>query len=130
MTYLVFVYALLICYFKEMNSIYKLNSKDPISLQLRQKNIINWQDLTTKIKALPYGRNDNREDLEIVWKEQKGTCSSKHAFLKYVADLNSIPNVKLMLGIYKMNHVNTPKIGDVLIKKHLDYIPEALCYLK
>lgn len=113
-----------------MNPNYKLHSNDSLSLLIKHDNIENWQDLTTRIKALPYGRNENRKDFSLVWTEQKGTCSSKHAFLKYVANLNAIPNVKLILGMYKMNHLNTPKIGDVLTKQSLDYIPEAHCYLK
>ncbi|MBO6880722.1 MAG: hypothetical protein JJ870_09205 [Winogradskyella sp.] len=79
---------------------------------------------------MPYNRNSNRTDLSLVWKEKKGTCSSKHAFLKHVADLNQIPNVELILGVYKMNSANTPKIGNALSDYQLDYIPEAHCYLK
>ncbi|WP_375562601.1 hypothetical protein ACE193_08655 [Bernardetia sp. OM2101] len=67
-------------------------------------------------------------------REQKGTCSSKHAFLKKIADLNKIANIKLYIGIYKMNKSNTPKIGNILSENEfdykLDYIPEAHCYLK
>ena len=28
-----------------------------------------------------------------------------------------------------MNHINTPKIGNVLFEKSIDFIPEAHCYL-
>ncbi|WP_338762453.1 hypothetical protein WAF17_17655 [Bernardetia sp. ABR2-2B] len=66
--------------------------------------------------------------------EQKGTCSSKHAFLKKIADLNELRNIKLYIGIYKMNSSNTLKIGNILSENEfaykLDYIPEAHCYLK
>ena len=62
--------------------------------------------------------------------ENKGTCSSKHAFLKDFADKNEIENVKLYIGIFKMNEVNTQKLGDLLTKNNIKYIPEAHCYLK
>lgn len=106
-----------------------LNSDDNITKLLRDKGINSWLELMTYIKSLPYGRTSNRHDLSLVITESKGTCSSKHGLLKKVADLNNIPKIKLMLGIYKMNTINTPKIGDVLEKNKLEYIPEAHCYL-
>lgn len=124
------VNGLFICYFYKMNNNYRLQSTDDLTKLIKQNQITNWKDLTLKIKHLPYGRNANRTDLALVWKEQKGTCSSKHAFLKHVADLNKTPNIELTLGMYKMNQSNTPKIGNVLSKHKLDYIPEAHCYLK
>ncbi|RYZ82042.1 MAG: hypothetical protein EOP06_22340 [Proteobacteria bacterium] len=81
------------------------------------------------VKALPYGRNANRSDFGLVLSEQKGSCSSKHALLKAVADENKI-DVELVIGIYEMDKVNTPGIGNVLAENHLDFIPEAHCYLK
>ena len=91
---------------------------------------MNWQETINFVKQIPYGRNSNRTDFSLVLSENKGTCSSKHAYLKDFADKNAIPNVKLIIGIYKMSETNTPKIGTVLSKNNLDYIPEAHCYLK
>jgi len=62
--------------------------------------------------------------------ENKGSCSSKHAFLKALADENQIPEVTLFIGIYKMNGTNTPKTAVVLGNNNIDFIPEAHCYLK
>lgn len=109
---------------------YTLTSNDNLTELLKGKSIHNWSDLIDFIRQLPYGRNLNREDLSLVIKENKGTCSSKHAFLKKVADLNNVKNVKLILGIYKMNYLNTPKIGSLITDNGLEYIPEAHCYLK
>jgi len=91
---------------------------------------MNFEELIDKVKNLPYGRNANRHDFSLVLSENKGTCSSKHAFLKDFADKNEIENVKLYIGIFKMNEVNTPKLGDLLTKNNIKYIPEAHCYLK
>ncbi|MBO6606683.1 MAG: hypothetical protein JJ905_09560 [Psychroserpens sp.] len=85
--------------------------------------------MTAFIQNLPYGRNTNRTNFELVITERRGTCSSKHALLKRVADLNRIPNIELVIGIYKMTELNTPKIGSELSKNALEYIPEAHCYL-
>ena len=113
-----------------MKIAYTLKSKDPLTLELLASRVETWNNLLEIVRNLPYGRNSNRKDLSLVWKEQKGTCSSKHAFLKHVADLNTIPNIELILGIYKMTESNTRKIGAILTRNGLDYILEAHCYLK
>ncbi|MBX2828164.1 MAG: hypothetical protein KTR22_08375 [Flavobacteriaceae bacterium] len=82
------------------------------------------------IQKLPYGRNTHRNDLSLVLTENRGTCSSKHAFLKSVAIENNLHDVHLVLGLYKMNQTNTAGIGNILIDAGLDYIPEAHCYLR
>ena len=88
-----------------------------------------WEERVHFVKQIPYGRNTNRADFSLVITENKGTCSSKHAYLKEFADKNDIPNVVLVIGIYKMTECNT-KIGTILSKHNMDYIPEAHCYLK
>lgn len=90
---------------------------------------MDFENLIERVKNMPYGRNANREDFSLVIAENKGTCSSKHAFLKDYANKNNITNVSLFIGIYKMNERNT-KIGPILNEHHLEYIPEAHCYLK
>lgn len=112
-----------------MKTDYTLQSTDTLTLLLKDLDIFTWHNLTEYVKHLPYGRTSNRTDLSLVLTEQKGTCSSKHAFLKYVADLNNLPDIKLILSIYKMNNINTPKIGNVLIENSIGFIPEAHCYL-
>lgn len=108
----------------------QFSSTDSLTTLIKSNGLTTWEDLIQYIQNLPYGRNLNRTDLGLVIREQKGSCSSKHALLKAIADLNSISNVTLILGIYKMNALNTPKIGDELSKYQLEYIPEAHCYLK
>lgn len=91
---------------------------------------MNFEELIEKVKNIPYGRNSNRTDFSLVISENKGTCSSKHAFLKDFAVKNNIANVKLFIGIFKMNESNTPKIFPLLTRNNLNFIPEAHCYLK
>ena len=92
--------------------------------------IKSWSECLSYIQQLPYGRNSSRSDFGLVLKEGKGSCSSKHALLKRISDLNKVPGVELILGIYKMNVSNTPGIGSVLEKSNLEYLPEAHCYLR
>lgn len=109
---------------------YELNSQDKLTLSLKNYNISKWSELLAYIKKIPYGRNSARSNFSLILEENKGTCSSKHAFVKTIADLNKLDNIKLILGIYKMNHQNTPKIHDTLLQHNLEYLPEAHCYLK
>ena len=88
-----------------------------------------WEETVNFVKHIPYGRNSNRYDFSLVISENKGTCSSKHAYLKDFANKNAIPNVMLIIGIYKMTEHNTT-IGNLLSLNSLTYIPEAHCYLK
>lgn len=107
-----------------------LTSTDWLTQLLQTQQIHTWSDAIEFIKNLPYGRNENRHDFSLVVKEGRGTCSSKHALLKIVADFNAITHVQLFVGIYKMNQVNTPKLANLLMENNVDYIPEAHCYLK
>ena len=107
-----------------------LKSDDQLTTLVINKGLNTWNELLEYTRNLPYGRNANRSDLSLIVLENKGTCSSKHAFLKKIAEENDFQQVKLILGMYRMNNVNTAKIGSVLSSKGLSYLPEAHCYLK
>lgn len=83
---------------------------------------INW------VWKLPYGRNSVRSDYMLVPSEQRGVCSTKHAFIAKLAAEQGV-DLKLMTGIFFMDSFNTPKISAVLSQFELPGIPEAHCYL-
>jgi len=109
---------------------YPLSTEFPLSKKLMAEGIQDLDSLILFIQHLPYGRTSNRANLNLVFEESKGTCSSKHGFIKKIAEENSWDDIELIIGIYKMDHLNTPKIGDTLVNNGFDYIPEAHCYLK
>lgn len=113
-----------------METSQKLVAKDELTTLAKRRGIESWDQLIHYVKNLPYGRNQNRTDFSLVFTESKGTCSSKHALLKSIAVTNKVLHVVLIIGIYRMNHLNTPKIGSILIDKGIEYLPEAHCYLK
>jgi len=92
--------------------------------------IYSWDEAVSFVHNLPYGRNTNRSDLSLVLSEKKGTCSSKHGFLKALATENNLLDIQLFIAIYKMNLHNTPGIGCTLTEHNLPYIPEAHCFLR
>lgn len=109
---------------------FDIKSSGKISQEFLKKGISNFLDAMNFVKNLPYGRNSNREDFTLVLKEKKGTCSSKHALLKVLAEENSRSEVKLFLCIFKMKAITYPKIQKTLQNYNLEYIPEAHNYLK
>jgi hypothetical protein len=84
-------------------------------------------EVAEAIRALPYGRVSDPEDVAAVLRERKGTCSSKHRFLAALAHECGRTEVKLMLGLYEMSEDNTPGTGAAL--GTLGAIPEVHCYL-
>lgn len=109
---------------------FKLIAEDLLSESFRKMGIGTFEDAVNYIKDLPYKRNPNKHNPLCVFVDNGGTCSTKHALLKRLAEENSIHNVKLMLGIFKMTATNTPKIASVLKEYSLKEIPEAHNYLK
>lgn len=107
---------------------HKLKSSRELSKLVKKKDINTWNELLSYVRQLPYGRNKIRTNFSLVITEEKGTCSSKHAFLKAVAQENDL-DVKLILCLYKMTENNTPGIGTELTENGIKYIPEAHCYL-
>jgi len=113
-----------------MDRNFKLSLIQPLSKQCIAIGLKDFEAVFNYIKQLSYGRNSDRSDYTLVINENKGTCSTKHAFLKAIAIENNVEDLKLFIGIFKMNVDNTPKIKSILSEHHLTYIPEAHCYLK
>lgn len=109
---------------------FNLSAHKTLSKQCLALGLTNYDTVYNVVQQLPYGRNSNRSNYTLILKENKGTCSTKHAFLKAIAIENNCKDLKLCLGIFKMNRNNTPKITTILDIYQLEYIPEAHCYLK
>lgn len=112
----------------EFNFVITANAS--VSNAFIEKSIKDFASAAQYIKQLPYKRNSNKKDLLTVFSDGYGTCSTKHALLYQLAVENQYPVVKLILGIFKMNSSNTPKIATTLQTSGLTYIPEAHNYLK
>jgi hypothetical protein len=101
-----------------------------ISKLFLNRGIFDFEEACSYIKNLRYGRNANKKERSTIFNDNCGTCSTKHALLKQLAEEHSCNDLELYLGIFKMNSINTPKIGRTLRKYNLEYIPEAHNYLK
>jgi len=108
---------------------FKLDPHGKLGERLAKKNIDTFQKAVRYIHMLPYGRPMRPADYWTIIPERKGTCSSKHAYLKALSEENSIHSIGLSLCIYAMTEQNTPGVGEVLQEFDLAYLLEAHTYL-
>ncbi len=101
-----------------------------ISTAFLTRSISTFAEAARFISQLPYGRNGNKTDLTTLFTDNCGTCSTKHALLKQLADENTFAGLQLITGLFRMNADNTPKIAVTLQQHRLQYIPEAHNYLR
>ncbi len=99
-----------------------------VTRQFRACGVTDFAAAARLVQVLPYGRTSRRDDLSLVIREGRGTCSTKHALLATLAGELGLDLV-LTLGIYEMREANTPGVGPVLARHGLASIPEAHCYL-
>jgi len=110
---------------------FNLTSGGKLSDRLINKEITTFHKAVKYIHKLPYGRNTRPANYWTIIHEGRGTCTSKHAYLKALAEENDIYSIHLMMSIYMMNEGNTPGVGVILDSYNLEYIIEAhtcLCY--
>ncbi len=113
-----------------MSCNFKIHSNSEISQLFLKNHCSDFHSASEFVRNLPYRRNLNKDNLNTVFIDECGTCSTKHALLKTLAEDNNQPDFKLILGIFRMNGNNTPKIKPVLEAYNVDCIPEAHNYLK
>jgi hypothetical protein len=109
---------------------FEILSQEKISAQFLTRNISDLKGALQFIKMLLYGRNSCKENILTVFTDGCGTCSTKHALIRQLAVENNFDGLKLFIGIYRMTGLNTPAVKDTLHQYHLEYLPEAHCYLK
>lgn len=91
--------------------------------------ITTYYDAIRAVHKLPYGRVANPLDYGSIMTEGKGTCSTKHAAIKTLAEEHAIYGLQLELVVYAMDEKNTPGVGEVLKKYDLPYMLEAHTFL-
>lgn len=108
----------------------RLDGNGPGSRRLRDRGAGDLREAIRLVRELPYGRPDGAPDPLAVLEADVGTCSTKHALLARLCDELGVADVRLTLGFYEMDALNTPPVGPVLAEHGLEAIPEAHCYLR
>jgi hypothetical protein len=90
--------------------------------------IKNFLDACRYVHELPYGYNSDRDDLMILFKENKGNCTTKHAVIATLAEELNLPIAKYV-GIYAMNEEIVTGTNEILDKYHIPFVPMIHCFL-
>ena len=109
---------------------FPITAQDKVSVAFRERGIHSFAEAARFVQHLPYARNANKHDPLTVLTDGHGTCSTKHALLKMLADEHDQHAIQLMIGLFRMSGRNTPAVRATLEHHQLDHIPEAHCYLK
>ena len=99
-----------------------------ISAKFLSLGINRFIDACRYVQELPYGYNTNRDDLMILFKENMGTCTTKHAVIATLANELNLPIAKI-IGIYAMTEEIVTGTKKILNKYDLPYMPMIHCFL-
>jgi hypothetical protein len=105
-----------------------IDAKGPVSAEFRRRDIATFQAACAFVHRLPYGYNSDRDDLFMLFKEGKGSCTTKHAVIATLADEIGLPVVKT-IGIYAMTETIVTGTQAILDTYHLPFIPMVHCFL-
>ena len=99
-----------------------------ISAEFLNRGIKSFLDACRYIQTLLYGYNTNRDDLMALFKENKGTCTTKHAVIATLAEEVGLP-IEKKIGIYAMTENIVTGTNEILKKYGLPYVPMVHCFL-
>ena len=113
-------------YNKIPNAEIKDNGK--ISKKFLELGITSFREACDYVHNIEYGFNSDYDDEMILFKENKGSCTSKHAVISGLAEELGIPLYK-HVGIYKLTEEISTGTKEILKKYNIPYIPMVHCFL-
>lgn len=106
----------------------EINDSGVISRIFLKNGIKSFKDACMYVHEMDYGYNSNYDDELILFKEKKGTCTSKHGTIAGLAEELGIPLYK-NVGIYKFTEEISSGTDEILKKYDIPYIPMVHCFL-
>lgn len=100
----------------------------PISRVFSDLGAKRFHDACRYVHELPYGYNTDRDDPMILFKERKGSCTTKHAVVATLAEESGVA-VEKHIGIYGMTEEIVTGTRFILEKYSLPYVPMVHCFL-
>ena len=99
-----------------------------ISAKFLNLGIDSFIDACRYVHTMPYGYNTDRDDLMILFRENLGTCITKHAVIATLAkEMNLL--IAKNVGIYAMTEEIVTGTNEILEKFKLPYVPMVHCFL-
>jgi hypothetical protein len=105
-----------------------IDDKGPVSAEFRRRDIATFQAACGFVHRLPYGYNSDRDDLFMLFKEGKGSCTTKHAVIATLAEEIGLP-VGKSIGVYAMTDRIVTGTQAILETYGLPFIPMVHCFL-
>ena len=99
-----------------------------MSKKFLELGIKSFKEACEYIHNVEYGYNTNYNDDMILFKENKGTCTTKHAVIAALAEELNIPLFKYV-GVYKFTEDISKGAEEILKKYQLPYAPMVHCFL-
>lgn len=99
-----------------------------ISKKFLKLGIKSFKDACAYVHNVEYGYNSNYDDKMIFFKENKGSCTSKHATIAGLAKELDIPLYKYVC-VYKFTEEITTGAKGILEKYNVPYVPMVHCFL-
>lgn len=105
-----------------------INDNGPVSEKFLALEIKSFTDACRHVHQIPYGYNSDRDDLMILFKENMGSCTTKHSVIATLAQELELP-VHKTIGIYAMTEIIVTGTDKILNHYNLPFIPMVHCFL-
>jgi len=105
-----------------------ITDSGPVSRTFLARGLTTFIAACRKVHQMPYGYNTNREDPLILFRENQGSCTTKHMAVALLAAELGLP-IHKSIGIYAMNEALVSGAGAIAADHGLPYIPVVHCYL-
>jgi len=99
-----------------------------ITRKFLELGITTFKEACDYVHNIEYGYNTNYDDKLIFFKENMGTCTSKHAVIAGLAEELNIPLYK-HIGVYKFTEEISTGANIILEKYDIPYVPMVHCFL-
>ena len=106
----------------------RIGEEGPVAMVFLDLGIKSFQAACRYVHELPYGYNSDSDDPMTLFKEKKGTCTTKHAVIGALAQELAIP-VHKNVCIYAMTEEIVSGTDALLAEFRLPYIPMLHCFL-
>lgn len=106
-----------------------LTEAGAMSRKFLELGVKSFHEACKYVHELPYGYNSDREDMMILFRENKGSCTTKHGVIAELAGELGLPVVKT-IGIYPLDEEIVTGAGRILSKYSLAYLPLVHCFLE
>ncbi|MBD3341705.1 MAG: hypothetical protein GF353_21550 [Candidatus Lokiarchaeota archaeon] len=105
-----------------------IEPKGILSKRFLEMGIESFKEACLFVHNMEYGYNSNYDDKMILFKEAKGSCTTKHAVIAGLAEELSLHLYK-SVGIYRFTEEISDGTDEILKKYEIPYVPMIHCFL-